>query len=385
MTATVRVGQVTVDATPTEQRRPLEVALAHDYLAVRGGAERVFGSIVRALPGSPIYTSIYAPDRNWPEFSNDLNVIPSWLSSVNVFRRNYRLAFPLLAPTISRTTIDADVLVCSSSGWSHGFATTGRKIVYCYNPARWLYQTSEYVRSGRRSWYVATHVMRPALRHWDQRSAASADRYLAISSVVAARIRDHYGIEAKVLPPPATFTPAGPLRPFNGLDPGYVLSVGRLMSYKNVDRLIDAMALLPDQQLVVVGDGPFRDNLVQRAGHNVRFVGQVDDETLRWLYANCSMLAAASHEDFGLTPVEAGLFGKPSATLRYGGFLDTQIEGVTGHHFDDLIPATIARAITETLNTAWDADEIALRASRFGEVGFANELRNQVVDVMTLR
>ena len=45
--------------------------------------------------------------------------------------------------------IDADVVICSSSGWAHGVRTTGRKVVYCYAPARWLYQTDAYLaRSG---------------------------------------------------------------------------------------------------------------------------------------------------------------------------------------------------------------------------------------------
>ncbi len=44
---------------------------------------------------------------------------------------------------------------------------------------------------------------------------------------------------------------------------------------------------------------------------------------------------AASYEDFGLTPVEAMMFGKPSVVLRYGGFLETVIDGETGVFFDE--------------------------------------------------
>ena len=46
-------------------------------------------------------------------------------------------------------------------------------------------------------------------------------------------------------------------------------------------------------------------------------------------------LVAASYEDFGLTPLEAAAFGKPTAALRFGGFLDTVSEGETGVFFDD--------------------------------------------------
>ena len=45
---------------------------------------------------------------------------------------------------------DADVVVASSSGWAHGFDASGRTGVYCHNPARWLYQTDEYL--GGTAW-----------------------------------------------------------------------------------------------------------------------------------------------------------------------------------------------------------------------------------------
>ena len=63
------------------------------------------------------------------------------------------------------------------------------------------------------------------------------------------------------------------------------------------------------------------------------------DAQLRWLYANCRALVAASHEDFGLTPLEAASFGKPTAALRWGGFLDTIDEGRNGIFFDEPTPA----------------------------------------------
>ena len=46
---------------------------------------------------------------------------------------------------------------------------------------------------------------------------------------------------------------------------------------------------------------------------------------------------AASHEDFGLTPLEAASFGKPAAVLRWGGFLDTVVEGVSGIFFETMV------------------------------------------------
>src|ERR671936_577759 len=120
------------------------IALAHDYLTQRGGAERVVLSLVRAFPHAPLYTSFYEPAGTFPEFA-PVDVRTSPLNLVAPLRRRHRLALPLLASAFSRVRIAADVAICSSSGWAHGAHVDGRKVVYCHAPARWLYQTSRYL------------------------------------------------------------------------------------------------------------------------------------------------------------------------------------------------------------------------------------------------
>ena len=98
------------------------VALVHDYLTQLGGAERVALELTRAFPGAPLYTSVYAPERTYPEF-REVDVRSSVLNRVPALRAHHRAAFPLLAPVFSGRRIDADVVVCSSSGWAHGART----------------------------------------------------------------------------------------------------------------------------------------------------------------------------------------------------------------------------------------------------------------------
>ena len=45
-----------------------EIAIAHDYLTQRGGAERVVLAMHRAFPDAPIYTTLYDPEGTFPEF-----------------------------------------------------------------------------------------------------------------------------------------------------------------------------------------------------------------------------------------------------------------------------------------------------------------------------
>jgi 1,2-diacylglycerol 3-alpha-glucosyltransferase len=96
------------------------------------------------------------------------------------------------------------------------------------------------------------------------------------------------------------------------LDDPLVLTVGRLERYKNIDLIIDAFRELPSPAiLVVVGDGPERARLEQRAEENaprwpVHFTGSVSDATLDRLFAQANVVASASdHEAFGLTLAEA--------------------------------------------------------------------------------
>src|SRR5580704_7922021 len=87
----------------------VKVALVHDYLTQRGGAERVVLSIARAFPGAPLYTSLYDPEATFPEFAAlEVRTLP--LDRIGLLRRHHRAALPLLAPSFSRLRVEADVV-----------------------------------------------------------------------------------------------------------------------------------------------------------------------------------------------------------------------------------------------------------------------------------
>ena len=357
----------------------MRVAIVHDYLTQRGGAERVVLSMLRAFPEAPLYTSLYDPDGTFPGF-RDADVRPLPLDRLAPLRRRHRLAFPLLAPAFSRLRVPGDVALCSSSGWAHGARAEGRKVVYCHAPARWLYQPERYLRGRRGAGSAALALLRRRLLEWDRRAAASADRYLANSTEVARRIRSLYGVEAEVLPPPPALDPTGPARAVEGLEPGFVLCVSRLLPYKNVDAVVGAFERLPDERLVVVGSGPEGRRLAVEAPASVRFLSSVADDELRWLYGACAAHVTASYEDFGLTPLEAASFGRPSAVLRFGGFLDTVVEGETGVFFEAPEPEPIRAALVELRGRAWDEEALRRHAERFSEARFVERLRAVVAE-----
>ena len=354
------------------------IALVHDYLTQRGGAERVVLTLADAYPDAQVHTALYDPESTFPEVgTHDVRPLP--LNRVPLIRDHHRLALPFLAPAFSRLHVDAEVTLCSSSGWAHGAHVSGAKIVYCHNPARWLYQSDKYLAGSSRATAAGLAVLAPPLRRWDARAAATADRYLVNSRAVRARVADVYGIDADVIPPPVDIDVDEPRRAPSGSEPGFVLCVSRLLAYKNVGAVVEAFTRLPDQRLVVVGSGPLAAELAAGAPRNVTLLGQVDDDELRWLYGSCLGLVAASYEDFGLTPVEAAAFGAPTVALRWGGFLDTITEGETGTFFDEPDPVMIADAVDTLVRSSWSTDVLVAHAKRFASRHFLSRV-GQVID-----
>jgi glycosyltransferase involved in cell wall biosynthesis len=106
----------------------------------------------------------------------------------------------------------------------------------------------------------------------------------------------------------------------------------------------------------------------------------VGDDELPWLYANSAGVVAASYEDFGLTPLEGAALGIPSAVLRWGGFLETVADGVTGVFFDEPTADQIARAVRALQQRSWDSATLIAHARRYSEPRFIDRLRRVVYD-----
>lgn len=336
----------------------IDVGVAHDYLTQRGGAERVALYLARGIGKGRLVTAFWEPRQTYPV--GDVRVATSPWNRIRCLRADPRRALPVL-PTIWRgmRAPQADVWLCSSSGWSHRLTTSGvAKVVYCHNVPRWLYLADDYWKGRNPVARYAGAEVGKRFRSADRDRAAEAAAYIANSVVVSERIAECYGREAVVIPPPLTYSADGPMRKVEGLPEEFVLSVARDRAYKNTSFLLEVANRL-SIPLVVVG-GLARGRLA-----NVEFVGKVKEASLRWLYAKARMLLAASNEDFGLTVIEANSHGKPVVAWRHGGYLETVIEGVTGILFDTLDVDVAWRAMREAEHMEWDSQLIVKSTQRF--------------------
>jgi glycosyltransferase involved in cell wall biosynthesis len=353
----------------------MRVVIVHDYLTQRGGAERVVLEMARAFPGSVILTSVYAPERTYPEFA-DLPVDTFWLQRGPLLKRDPRLALPVMADVFRRRSVYADVVLCSSSGFAHKVGTSAPKVVYCHNPPRWLYQWEDYKMGLSLPQRLFIGAMRPYLGRLDRQAAKGATSYLANSSNVADRIRSAYRIEANVVHPPRGLDPQGPQQRVEGIPENFLLTVGRPRGYKRTDLLMRAVADMPDLNLVTVGTRPHR-----RWPGNVHQLVGVSDAQLRWLYAQARGLLACSFEDFGLTPVEAFGFGTPVAATAEGGYLETCVPGVTGAWLDASSSETLRSSIRAFTERTWDRDAIRAHGEQWTPELFHKELHEAVANL----
>ena len=353
-----------------EYPRP-SVVLAHDYLTQRGGAERVALELARRFNVPEIVTSAYVASQTFDGFA-DFSILSSQLLTVRALKRDPRRALPFLAAAWdSMPPIDADAVICSSSGWAHGVRTTDstRKIVYCHNPARWLYQTEDFLSDQGSVASAALRVLSSRLKAWDIRAARTADVYVANSSAVARRIWDAYAIDAEVIHPPVSVNVDAPQSPDESIDPGYFLCVSRARGYKGTEKLVEAFSGIPNSRLVIVG----WENSATLPS-NVVGTGRVSEARLRWLYAKAAGLVSVSKEDFGLTPIEANAFGTPALVIRAGGFLDSMQEGVNGVFIPDDRIESIVNSV-KSFPDDWDKSTVSGHAQKFSPEIFVSRMR----------
>jgi rhamnosyl/mannosyltransferase len=155
-----------------------------------------------------------------------------------------------------------------------------------------------------------------------------------------------------------------------------VLFVGRLNYYKGVEYLLDAMAMIEESvNLRIVGDGALRSDLEQRArslgiDDRVRFLGQVDDETLHACYEAASLFVLPSiepSEAFGIVQLEAMAHGLPVINTDLPtGVPWVSPDGKTGI----TVPPRNARALADAI------DELLLNSER--RDAYSRAARNRV-------
>jgi 1,2-diacylglycerol 3-alpha-glucosyltransferase len=132
--------------------------------------------------------------------------------------------------------------------------------------------------------------------------------------------------------------------------------VGRLGLEKNIDLLIDAMSFVrnEDARLLIVGDGPHRENLVRhikkdKVGDKVIFTGYLGRDDVRAAYhASDALFFASKTETQGLVISEAMAAGLPVIAIQDLAIADAVSDGVNGFLTPEE-PQALAAAVDKLL------------------------------------
>jgi glycosyltransferase involved in cell wall biosynthesis len=131
----------------------------------------------------------------------------------------------------------------------------------------------------------------------------------------------------------------------------YFLFVGRVEPLKGIGVVIKAFEKMPDQRLVVAGDGPLMDQMKSYTKvhkmTNVEFAGYLSKQQLQEKYrkARAVIMSSQCYEAFAMTIAEAYSYGVPVIAGDIGNLRNMVDEGNTGLRFKYDSPADIVNKV----------------------------------------
>jgi len=359
----------------------IKLALAHDHLFQKGGAERVLATLATLDSKAPIYTLI-----NNKKITKDLfdqqRIRTSNLQDIPGINNLFRYFLLQMPKTWEQTDLsEYDVVLSSASAFVKGLKTSDKTkhIWYCHAPTRYLWgDKDEYLGNlptGRLLKIILPYFLKK-MRAWDYAKAQNVDMFVANSNFIANKIQKHYHRQAKVVYPSIKindFTIADQIE-------DYYLIVSRLRPYKKVDIAIQAFnnMRLP---LKIIGTGSEISRLKKMAGSNIEFLGELSDKERNYYLSRCRAFLYPQVEDFGITALEAMASGRPVIAYAKGGALETVIDGVTGIFFQYQNWASLTHAVLRFQTLEVDSKLIHEYAKKFDETIFLaqmKELLNQI-------
>ncbi|MBD2101141.1 glycosyltransferase [Leptolyngbya sp. FACHB-261] len=361
----------------------MKIALVHDYLTQRGGAERVFELLCKRYPEADVFTSLYDPEQ-----TIDLNerlVRTTFLQNIPGAAKYFRLMAPFYFPAFRSLDLqDYDLIVSSSTSFAKAVRKRpgAKHICFCHNVTRFLWDTQTYLREygDYRYFYPLLERVFQMMRKADLAYSQEPDLYVANSSTVVRRIRQTYNKKALLVHYPINdrrFV-------FSEEKDDFYLASARLISYKRIDVIVEAFNWL-GWPLVIMGEGPERERLEAKALRNIRFLGHVSDTERANLLARAHSVIVAALEDYGLVPVEANVSGTPVIAYGAGGVLDTQIPGKTGVFFNRQTPDALQVALLNASEIQWDYDQIRHHAlNQFSEDVFFSKIERIIEETCGL-
>jgi teichuronic acid biosynthesis glycosyltransferase TuaC len=238
---------------------------------------------------------------------------------------------------------------------------------------------------------IARHALP---RRWIRWAAAGADGLIAVSrglknrlmalGVAPNRVRVlRNGVDLALFRPPEREMARRRL----GFSRPTLLAVGNLVALKRHRLMVEALALLPTLDLVIVGEGPERGAITALArargvSDRVRLIGRLPQQQLPEIYGAADLLLLVStHEGWPNVLLESMACGTPVLVSDIDGSTDIVAAPEAGRIVPQVTPEALAAAIRDFLAALPDraatrnyAKEFDWRSTTEGQIALFDEI-----------
>lgn len=365
----------------------LRIAIVHEWFVDYSGSERVIEQLLNIFPNADLFAQVDFLPEELREFIKHKPVRTTFIQRLPGARNHYRQYLPLMPLAVEQFDLTGyDLVISNNHAVAKGVITGPDQIhiSYVQSPIRYAWDlTHQYLAesgldSGLKSKFA--RLILHYIRSWDARAANGVDRFIGNSGFIARRIAKAYRREADVIYPPVDVHSFS----LRGTKEDFYLTASRMVPYKKINLIVEAFSAMPDQKLVVIGDGPELDKIRSKAGPNVSLLGYQPLDVLRDYMQRAKAFVFAAIEDFGIIPIEAQACGTPVIALGRGGATETVSGGKTGLFFEDQTVPSLTQAVRqfESSGVACTPAGIRAHALQFSAERFRREFREMVVDTI---
>jgi glycosyltransferase involved in cell wall biosynthesis len=332
----------------------LKIAIVHDWFTTYAGSEKCVESFTNIWPQADVYTlfNFLNPEQK-KIIMKDKVPVTSSLQNWRFVKKYYRKLLPLFPYAIEQFDLsNYDLVISSSHAVAKGVLTNSNQlhINYCHTPVRYAWDlTHQYLNESGLSRGVRGLIAKSILhyiRMWDVTASNRVDYFVANSNYIAGRIKKIYRRDSEVIYPPVDTSHFS----LQTKKENYYLAASRFVPYKRIDLIVKAFSMMPDKQLIVIGEGPDEDKIKLEASSNIKFLGYQSNEKLREYIQNAKAFIFAADEDFGIMIIEALSCGTPVIAYNRGGAAETIVDNKTGIHFSEQSAVSIKDAVDKFEN-----------------------------------
>ncbi len=359
----------------------IKVAVVHDWLVTRGGAERVLQEILALFPDADIFSLVdFLSLQDRQEILQGKRATTTFIQHLPFAKKHFRNYLPLFPKAIQSLDLNEyDLIISSSWAFAKGVKThkNQKHICYCHTPIRYAWDLyEEYTKNLPPIKKQIVKLTLAYIRHWDKKSD-NVDVFIANSRCVAKRIERIYGKKSYLIHPPVDVKR---FKPEEVEKEDFYLTLSRLVPYKKTKLIVEAFNQMPQKKLIVIGTGEELESIKSIAKDNITILGYQSDEVVKSYMQKAKAFVYAALEDFGIVMAEALAAGTPVIAYGKCGAIDIVCDECGVKFFSQDSKAVI-EAVKSFEQKSFDYQKLIQSAIQFDKENFRKKFIKVINEV----